>query len=772
MKNKAVLFLISIVLAIFTFPRIDAVIIPQLDTSYLLAYNYLFAHHTDYLQYLTFTFGPLALLRNPLPIGSNLALGILFQALLQFSFIFTALLAARSKKRNIIPFVLIVFFFAVLLSFDYYFYGLILFLIYFHQKDQSPRYIIWIAFITALAALIKINIGLISILIFGSYVLLQAFVYKKINPLLYGLVFTVIFFVLFWLLIFGDLNHLWRYITSFITFSTSNASALSLNPDNNWYWIISSLILFLLVPFLQNDKKTWWLYGSIFLAVYASFKYAMAREDTFHIQTFMDFMLMVMFVLFIINRKLKVFPLVILMLSLFFFYENSFRLSTTEEIKRNMLSGFHNFSQQLWGMKKFRQSSLDTSLVKLDEKKLPEAVKNLIGENTIDFYPWEVSYFLVNDLNYKPRPMLQSGSMPARIDRINAEYLAGEGSAEFMLWEFDQEYDGLTSYDERYQLNSEHLFLQAFFNNYSLLIRDEDFALYKKTGDSLLKPPVHHSQDPCFFDEWIKVPDHPGGILKVSFSIPRTFTGELVKFLYKDASFYIDYKLDKGSILSHRFAPSNAASGLWIDPYITELNAGLGGVKTDSIRLRYDEKEGLIKKEIQLDWMITPFAEVNSPGDTANVNENILVQNMHTFEENSEDRKYAEDGYDSSLAFRGKYSYIIDSINRFSPGFETKLADYLDSTHAILILDAMVYFDSLSKPLLVVEHNNDSGRIAYYSKPIATTYNQAYTWNRVMFNKLIETPADTTERLKIYIWNGKRKGSFHLDDFHYQLVRF
>ncbi len=772
MKYKPVLFLLSIVLVIFTFPGIDAVIIPHLDTSYLLAYNYMFAHHLEYLQYLTFTFGPLAILKHPLPIGSNLWYGIIFQAILQFAFIYTAFLAARGKNRKLIPFILLMFFFAVLLSFDYYFYGLILFLILFHQKKPALKYVIRMAFLTALACLIKVNIGLISILLFGSYMLIYTFSSKKAAQLLYGIFFTLIFFLLMWLLIFGNLDYLWRFISSFASLSIANSSSLTLNPDNNWYWIISSLLLFFTVPFLEQDKKTRILYGSIFLAVFASFKYAMAREDTFHIQTFMDFILLIIFVLLMNHKKLKVFSLLALMLSLFFFYENTFTLGTTQEIKRNLFSGFHNFNRQVLHLNSFNENALDSSMVRLEEQQLPESILQMIGESNIDFYPWEVSYYLVNGLNYKPRPMIQSGSLPESIDRINAEYIESPDAADFMLWEFDREYEGLTSYDERYQLNSEQHYLQAFFNNYSMLLKDENFALYKKSGDSLLESPRQMGITESRFDEWIPVPEHPNGILKIRFDIDKTFTGKLVNALYKDASYFIEYKLENDAIIKHRFAPSNAAAGLWIDPYIAELDPALSGKQTSAIRVSYEEKKGLIREGLKLEWLICEFVKPDASLDSLLMGDRVLYQETMDFEEVPVNWAYPGNRWDSGQVYQGNHSYVLDSLQIFSPGFEIYLADHLDSTQAILILDVMARFDSLSKPVLVIEHMNDSGRIAYYSKKLATKYNYPNSWNNIKFNKLLEATRDSSERMKIYIWNSKGKGVSRLDNFRLKLVRF
>jgi hypothetical protein len=772
MKIKIEHILFSIFILIFTFPGIDPIIVPQLDTSYLLAYNYLLVHNVDFLQYLTFTFGPLAFIKHPLPIGDNLAWGIFLQALLQFFFIFFALRFSNKNTKNKTFSFLIVFFFTALLSFDYYFYGLLLLLLFSYRNKKNLSYLVWAAFLVAIAVLIKVNIGLICILIFGSFMLIDLFQNKKYLPFVTSVAFTLVFFLLMYLFVYGNFAYLFRYINSWLVLTLENSSSLTLNPDNNWYLVLGSVLLLLLVPIFQKDKITWIFFGTIILAYYANIKYAFAREDTFHVQVLFDFLLLMIFILMLVIKKAKPITLILMMLSLFFFYENSLSLSTTEEVKKNIFAGFHNFNSEVIYFNEFQNQAIDSSLVCTADKELPKSVLNLIKGQSIDFYPWECSFVIANKLNYKPRPMLQSGSLPEKIDRLNADFISSDEAADFMLWEFNEE-GRLASYDDRYQLNSEGQYLEAFFNNYALIFKNEDFALFKNTSDSILNSPKVILQKQYLFNEWIDIPAHEMGVLKIKFEIGKTGLGKLVNAFYKDAAYFIEYKLDNGSIIKHRFAPANAQSGLWVTPYLTDLNTTLAGYPVQQIRLTYEEEGGIVKEEIELNWLLSTFKkQMQSKNADWFDEEKVLFDVLNGFEEIHPQWKYGRMTFDSSKAFSGDDSFLLDSANVYSPTFTFKPSQFLDTVNAMLIIDFVSNFDSAAKPYLVLEHKNDSARLSYFSKAINADFNVAGTWNNTRYTKIVQPTSDTSEHFKIYFWNSRKKGKINIDDVRIRLLRF
>ena len=88
---------------------------------------------------------------------------------------------------------------------------------------------------------------------------------------------------------------------------------------------------------------------------------------------------------------------------------------------------------------------------------LPIEIREKIGEKTIDFYPWELSYVPANNLNWKPRTTLQSGSYSSWMDGESAKNFTHENGPEFILWHLQNDkYGGnMGDYDNRFILNNE-----------------------------------------------------------------------------------------------------------------------------------------------------------------------------------------------------------------------------------------------------------------------------------------------------------------------------
>ena len=79
--------ILTLFVLIFTFPGVFPVITRGLDASYVLAINHLAAKHFDQFKELIYPFGPLGFLKYPLPIGSNLEVGIIWLIFTRLLFI-------------------------------------------------------------------------------------------------------------------------------------------------------------------------------------------------------------------------------------------------------------------------------------------------------------------------------------------------------------------------------------------------------------------------------------------------------------------------------------------------------------------------------------------------------------------------------------------------------------------------------------------------------------------------------------------------------------
>ena len=100
------------------------------------------------------------------------------------------------------------------------------------------------------------------------------------------------------------------------------------------------------------------------------------------------------------------------------------------------------------------------------------------------------------------------------------------------------------------------------------------------------------------------------GITKVNVHTGLNIAGKLVRLLYKDMEYYVDYKINDGRIFTYRFIPSIAKNGLWINPFIQFFNPKIPPLEVTQIRLRTNDMIGE-KEEVKLTWEYYPFTKNN-----------------------------------------------------------------------------------------------------------------------------------------------------------------
>ena len=155
------------------------------------------------------------------------------------------------------------------------------------------------------------------------------------------------------------------------------------------------------------------------------------------------------------------------------------------------LTGVNNFKEMICDFSTFKSENLKYSRTALKESILPPAFTDEIGGASIDFYAFELTYFYINNLNYQPRPTLQSGCLyiPPGIDKINARHMNSENAPEYMIWTGTAD-NGLRGIDGRYLLNSDGDYLNAFLGNYTRILEDSKRSLWKRTGNDRLEEKV------------------------------------------------------------------------------------------------------------------------------------------------------------------------------------------------------------------------------------------------------------------------------------------
>ncbi len=596
-------FLLSVFILIFTFPRLYPVITRGLDSSYVLAINYLAAANFDAFKDLIFTFGPLGFLKYPLPIGNNLEIAIIWLIIVRLTFIGMILYIGHLQEKPKIFTFLLALVFANILHFDQNIYGIIIFSLIIHKLTNKPSFLASGILFTVIGLFIKINIGFIGFLICASYLIYDYYIHRNHKRTLLVIAFSLVSFIAFFSILLGNPLKIFAYYAHIYPLVAGNSSALSVYPDNNWLYILILFAIFFVMPVIDRNKDLNFILLIIALAVFAIFKYSFARQENVHAKHFLDFLFLFALVVLLFPRNIKVITLVLVFVQIALYYLNLNYTGTYTMDDKVQLTGVNNFKEMICDFSTFKSENLKYSRTALKESILPPAFTDEIGGASIDFYAFELTYFYINNLNYQPRPTLQSGCLyiPPGIDKINARHMNSENAPEYMIWTGTAD-NGLRGIDGRYLLNSDGDYLNAFLGNYTRILEDSKRSLWKRTGNDRLEEKVLLKKEEIRYDQWLDVPYSEGQILKIKLDVSRTLPGMIKSALYKEGEFFIHYKLAGGKEVRHKFSRDNAQTGLWIQPYIRHIGNQLSGDTVVQIKLTHTHKGVFLKDINKVQW--------------------------------------------------------------------------------------------------------------------------------------------------------------------------
>ncbi len=758
-NNFLLLSILSVVILILTFPKIDPKIGSGIDNSYLIAFNHFFNSDIQVVKDLIFTYGPLGFLKHPLPMGNNLEIGVIFISILRLLFIFSILyLSIILRKKNILFSIILTFCIATLINFDTVFFGLITSNILIYRETNNKIFFLISLFFLILGLYIKITIGIIGLLIYASFIIIDLIISRNFKNIIFSIVGGTLFFLLVWFLIYHNFSGIFQFFYNLVVLGLGNSSAFSINPENNWLHLSLMFLVFIIIPFISKQKNVNFLYGILFLALFASFKFAFAREDIFHLNFFFNVLYMFIFFFLIYIKKIKVITYVLLSLLIVFFFGNLNSIEIEGSGKKPSFSGYKNFVSIYFNFKTTKENSILTIDNNLKSKHLSHDILEIIGQKTIDFFPWEISYIIPNKLNYSPRPMLQNGCLfaPPKIDNENAEFISSDEPAEFFIWELNPN-KTLEGIDTRYIFNSDGNFLYEFLNNYKIIETDGDILLLQKTSKPRFNSPLVLGNNNYKFNKWIKIPEIENGVLKAKFEIHQTFLGKLKSLLYKEEEYYIEYELDNGAHIKHRFSRDNSMTGLWINPYLIRVSNELTGEKVSRIRFSFSDKEFLIKDEINILWEQFTFNDTLKSSKQNIHSAELIVSKKYDFENMNNELENWKSKIDSTRVFSGKYSLKMLDEDVYSPGFISEFHDVADTKFCLISLSADVFLLEESKPFLVFSVSRNGETIIWETNSQQSPDYISNQWNKLKLDIIIHSNILADDKISAYLWNKDEK---------------
>lgn len=587
----AVMWSAALLLALITYQQPGTHLWPGLDQAWAYALNYAFDKGLVMGRDIHFTFGPLGWLEHTRMVSKNMfyvssAFSLLLSIAMNAAVLHLAWkISAQTPLRALniaVAIALIVYSFPEMQRLLVLGYALI----FLHWLTLRTIYLILLSCTVTLCVFIKFSYGAAA---FSMWLLYLALIYyrdRKIKTVNVAWLSLVVSYLVIWLVMYGSLSGALGYLEGELHISSGNASAMAMNPENNW-WAITVFYVSLLLSAVILQRYSLRQYHLLVLVfvgpLFVWTKYTFAQEQALHFVPILAFVvyLLAIFII-VVPGVLQKMALVILMSIACLAWKAMHTETVGSPDYVNVPHLTINKPEVVqYG---FRFKKLFTIWRNADKEflqplLLPDKMRHIIGKASVDIYPWELTIAAVNKLNWHPRPAFQTyvAYMPF-LDRQNSEFYSGSRAPEYIVWHHHEFQDVMN----RYSLSSEPMTTESMLRHYQLLYCEGIFCLWQRATEHQLLPIVDLKAETVQWNEWIAVPEHADNILRAKLFAKRTLPGRLNLLAWKEGGIEIDYKLHDGLVKTHDLLIDNAVSGVWISPYVDQY-LGQASAKPEEI---------------------------------------------------------------------------------------------------------------------------------------------------------------------------------------------
>lgn len=797
-KETQNLSFFSIIIVLLSFPKIDPAFSYGIDFSLPFAVNYFFSHGIHFGKDVIFTYGPLSFLKLPVVMEDHLVLSIGFISVVYLTFAYATLYLGQliNKEKWLLHFG-IVFFLSLILELDDLLMGTTAVSLLIHHEVRKWKWLVIALFSSMFGLYIKSSIGVVSHLFLFSYILIHYFQFRDIRKPVKIVTAIVGIYFLFWVTVYGELNGSLNFLWATFQLAKDNSAAVSLYPENNWWLLGVALVAFFLIPLVSTTKNSYILYGLFLLSLFASWKHSYSREEGAHMTVFYHFLILFFSVFIIFIDKIKPTHIVLMIVSLTALYSNMLFTTNYHRDESIHINGLDNFYKTFFQYDKLVEQSVAASNTNIQPRKLPKEVLDKIGNETVDVYPWDFSYIAANNLNWKPRKVLQSyAAYTEWLDQQDADYFSDGNGAQYVIWELTSDRygkHGFCSIDNRYLLNDEPEAVLQFFNHYSPVYKNSEIILFKKTDVKNFQTPQIIKSDTVVWNEWIKVPAIEDGILRIKGKISRNSIGRIKAFVYKDEQSCIDYMLSDGTIVQYRIVPNSVERGVWINPLI------IGGAHTNLIqthqvvKIRFTcSNTDMMKERIFLEWeKILPKMEYILPPSSTRLStyngyfkntfsyfmkyykstDTLLFHSLNDFENKHDYWSGDSLNICSEIFFRDRKSEMLNQNDTYSSTFTYPINTIMHDSSALNVhVSVWVKLSDFAKGTLVFSlANNNSEPFLWVPRRLDSYINDKSQWQQVFFTERLES-IPSNSQLGIYIIN-ENKEKIWIDDFDVKIYK-
>jgi hypothetical protein len=311
---------------------------------------------------------------------------------------------------------------------------------------------------------------------------------------------------------------------------------------------------------------------ALLFPLFLGFKHGFVRQD-FHVVLFCIIVLLIISLYFIkidnnpVKNKPKLY-IIYLILLLSCIAISTLRNYQFSKLNPAKVANNINIVVLLLDNNKFQaevQRITSENLVKLNNRlKLPDSVLEKVQGKTIDIIPWEFSLIPGNQLNWKPRPIIQSYSAyTEKLDELNYQSLS-QSPRDYLIYHFQ-------SIDGRHPFFDEPKAFSYVVCNYQLdsvnspfrvpAIKTNFYLLEKQKVSGCIPTPLGETTN-ITWDQVYELPTRNSGITRVQVKFEYSWLGKIVKQLFRIPPVIINVNYLDGTQANFRFLQDNSANGV------------------------------------------------------------------------------------------------------------------------------------------------------------------------------------------------------------------
>ena len=254
-------------------------------------------------------------------------------------------------------------------------------------------------------------------------------------------------------------------------------------------------------------------------------------------------------------------------------------------------------------LKEYKEECNKQTKIAFRDNILSEKILQKIGNKGIDFFPWDISYPLMNKINYIPNKALQS-TVYIEDKKIGS---LKNNELKFILWKTKDWNGPIGGIDNHYLPNATGGYFYEFMNSFSPIYSEEKVVLFERNITPNFKQEKEITQDNFVWNEWKDIPIVQNGILRAKININSSLLRISKSIAYKPNPIFIEYKLDDKEIKQYKLTSDIFSIGAWINPYIYDVKDNLKCKKTIQIRFVSENSDKWFKGGIKVKWLYSEF---------------------------------------------------------------------------------------------------------------------------------------------------------------------